>query len=225
MEHPVGIEQEKQRKERNVEGKGFARQPRTSLKGLSSDDVSPRPQNGRHRVCTSVARSYVCSAFLNKKKGAKWTARRASQVGNRTMNPFTRSLPPIPRSFFCIAFAPRLLFRAICSTKNCLSCLLNECNYVYKFLLLLDGRTSDKKKWIRILTTTIWRLIKFSKCNRDLKENNVIIMLLLKRGWIYSVNLSCGNLSWEHWSRVYLEETKLTVDIFDTIYAYYKFDQ
>lgn len=72
-EHIVGIEQEKQRKERNVEGKGggFARQPRTSLKGLSSGDVSPRPQNGRHRVCTSVARPYVCSAFLNKKKGAK----------------------------------------------------------------------------------------------------------------------------------------------------------
>lgn len=68
-EHPVRIEEEKQRKKRNVEGKGggFARQPRTSLKGLSSGDVSPRPQNGHRRVCTSVARPYVCSAFLNKK--------------------------------------------------------------------------------------------------------------------------------------------------------------
>jgi len=55
-----------------MEGKGggFARQPRTSLKGLSSGDVSHRPQNGCHRICTSVARPYVCSAFLNK-KGAK----------------------------------------------------------------------------------------------------------------------------------------------------------
>lgn len=57
-------------KERNVVGKGrgYARQPRTSLKGLSSGDVSRRPQNGRRRICTSVARPYVCSAFLNKKK-------------------------------------------------------------------------------------------------------------------------------------------------------------
>jgi len=48
-----------------MEGKGgdFARQPRTSLKGLSSGDVSPRPQNGRHRVCTCVARPCVFRVF------------------------------------------------------------------------------------------------------------------------------------------------------------------
>lgn len=59
----------KKSKERRETWKGdFARQPRTSLKGLSSDDVSPRPRNGHHRVCTSVARPYVCFTFLNKKQ-------------------------------------------------------------------------------------------------------------------------------------------------------------
>lgn len=70
-EHPVRMRVRKAKKGEKHAWKGdFARQPRTSLKGLSSDDVSPRPHEtvAIAYVCTSVARPYVCFTFLNKKK-------------------------------------------------------------------------------------------------------------------------------------------------------------